>query len=71
MIVPIKNMDSGAVLYFQSRTVYEAMNKLKFYLSIKDNDASKLVINKSPLNNFLYLVYKGETYCAKMGCTKK
>ena len=65
MIIPIRNIDTGAIFYFTAATAYEAMDKLKYYLRVKD-DTEKLVINKSPLNNFLYVIYKGEIYCAKM-----
>lgn len=66
MIVPIKNLDTEAILYFESKSAYDAMKKLKYYLSLKDKKAQESEIKISPLNNFLYVVYRGETYCAKL-----
>ena len=66
MLYPIKNIENGRILYFEAQTPYLAMNKLKYCLGLSNGDADKTQINKSPLQNFLYIVYNGETYCVKM-----
>lgn len=66
MIHAVQNIDENKTLYFDSRTPYEAMEKLLYYLSPSNGEASKAKINKTETNRFLYVVVKGKTYCTKM-----
>lgn len=67
MLIPVKNLDSGKILYFKSKTPYDAMTKLKYYLATIDSSAEKCIINKTESNRFLYMIFKGETYSVGMG----
>lgn len=65
MMHVIKNVDNGKTMYFDAKTPYEAMQKLKYYLSLNAKSAKKSTINKTETGNFLYLVFNGETYCVR------
>lgn len=66
MLIPIKNLDTGKMLYFKARTPYDGMLQLKYYLSISNKSAEKSVINKIESNHFLYLIFNDETYSTKI-----
>ena len=66
MLQAVRNLDTGKVLYFYACTPYEAMNKLKYYLSCSDKSAEKCVINKTQSNLHLYLDFKGQRYSIRM-----
>lgn len=65
MMQVITNIETGKRLYFSAKTPYEAMTMLKYYLQLKDKRAEKIAISKTETGNFLYLIYKGETYCVR------
>lgn len=67
MIREVRNIDQKSSLYFSARTPYEAMTQLVYYLNTKDGrNAKDIQINKTESGNFLYVIYKGETYATKM-----
>jgi len=66
MLYAVRNLDTKQTFYFQAQTPYESMIKLKYYLALKDKEAEKSIIQKTESGNFLYLVYKDQTYTVKM-----
>ncbi len=62
----VRNLDDGKGYYFQARTPYEAMMKMRYTLSLKDGSAKNLAIEKTPSDCHLYMVYNGETYTTAM-----
>lgn len=61
----VRNIDSGQSLYFDAKTPYEAMSKLKYFLGLKNKSDEECKINKTESGNFLYLVFDKETYCVR------
>lgn len=66
MIYAVRNLDKRQTLYFQAKTSYEAMKKLKYYLALSDGSAERATINITKSARFLYLIHKGDTYSVKM-----
>lgn len=65
MLHRILNLDTGKGWYFQARTPYEAMTKLRYWLAISDGNAEKCTINKTESGMHLYLVYREQTYSVR------
>lgn len=61
----VRNIDSGQSFYFDAKTPYEAMSKLKYFLGLKNKNAEECKIEKTESGNFLYLVFGEETYCVR------
>lgn len=61
----VRNIDSGQSFYFDAKTPYEAMSKLKYFLGLKNKNAEECKIKKTESGNFLYLVFGEETYCVR------
>ena len=66
MIYAIRNINKRQTLYFQAKTSYEAMKKLKYYLALSDDSAERTTINMTKSSRFLYLIHEGDTYSVKM-----
>lgn len=60
-MIPVICLDNGKVYYYDARTPYEAMEKMRYYLNLKatDNDC---VINKTETGKHLYIDHCGLTY---------
>ena len=65
-MIAVRNLDKNETLYFDAKTPYEAMTKLKYYLEVKDKSAKNAIINKTESNRFLYIIHKGQTYSVGM-----
>lgn len=55
------NLDTGEILYFDALTAYEAMQKLLYYLGLKDISIND-TINKTISGQTLYFEYDGKTW---------
>lgn len=54
-------LDDGNTYLFVARTGYEAMEKMKYTLNLRNNDPAA-VINKTESGNCLYMEHTGKTY---------
>lgn len=54
-------LDDGKKFYFDAKTPYEAMQKMKYTLDLEKEDKS-CVINKTESGLYLWMEHTGKTY---------
>lgn len=58
-------LDNGNNYYYQAKSPYEAMTKMKYVLDLSNKD-SACIINKTESGKHLFMDHSGKTYAVRI-----
>ena len=59
-------METGAIYVFSAESALEALEKMRYTLSLSDKRAEECRINQTASGMNLYLIYKGNHYVSNI-----